>query len=97
MKKVNGLDENFFDDGFVILSQEVNRNADQSVIFKIKYKAKTGQGEIENEDYFYLILSTDKIQSLGLSDLKADSFLTEEEIGKYIDKEGFGKINKIVK
>lgn len=97
MKKANGLDENFFSDELVILNQEVVKDSDQSVTFKIKYKAKTGQGEVENEDYFYLILSADKIKSLGLSDLKADTFLTEEEIGKYIDREGFGKISKFIK
>lgn len=97
MKKVNGLDENFFSDGLVVLSQEVVKDADQSVIFKIKYKAKTGQTEVENEDYFYLILSADKIKSLGFNDLKADTFLTEEEIGKYIDREGFGKISRFIK
>lgn len=96
-KKINGLDENFFGDGFVILNQEVVKSADQSVTFKIKYRGKTGQEEVENEDYFYLILSADKIKNLGLEDLKADTFLTEEEIGKYVDREGFGKISRIVK
>lgn len=94
-KKINGFNENFFNDGFVILSQEATKNSDQSVFFKIKYRAKTAQGEVENEDYFYLILSADKIKELGITDLKPDTFLTDDEIERHLGKEGFGKISRV--
>lgn len=94
-KALNGLDENFFNDGFVILNQETVKETDQSVLFKIKYRAKTAGGEVENEDFFYLILSGEKVKNLNLTEITANAFLTEDEIKNNIAKEGFAKINKI--
>ena len=72
-------------------SQEIAQEQDGSTIFKINYRYK----ENPYSDFFYLMLSDTKLQSLGFSDLAANRFLSEPEIKKYLNQPNFANISKI--
>lgn len=78
-----------------ILSPQIQKTADGSTLFKVKYRVKQGDLENEMEDYYYLILSDVKKVELGASNLKANVFLTEEDIRKNLGQTNFAKIGKV--
>jgi len=78
-----------------ILSPEIQKTADGSTLFKIKFRIKHGDTETEAEDFYYLILSEEKKVELGLNNLKANVFLKEEDVIKNLEQENFAKIEKI--
>ena len=91
----NNLEAGFFENNFQLISQEIQKTSDQSTIFKIKYNIILGGKSQETEDFYPLILSEAKIKELGLTNLKANVFLSDAEIKANINRTGFAKITKI--
>lgn len=93
--KLNGVDNGFLVDNLKVLSQEVQKDESGNTIFKIKYRIESAGSNTIYEDFFYLVISEAKKGELGLADLKANVFLSEEDINNNLAKEGFAKITKI--
>jgi len=80
-------------DGLKIASQAVSKEADGSTIYRVNFSYNDNQ----YSDFFYLMLSEAKLKELGLNDLSANRFLSEQELKKYINQPNFAKISKINK
>lgn len=78
-----------------VLLSEIQKTSDGSTLFKVKYRIKQNSAENEMEDFYYMILSDAKKSELGVTNLKANAFLSEEDIRKYLGQENFAKIGKI--
>lgn len=96
-KNQNNLDSQYLIDNLNILTQDVQKDDAGNTLFKISYRVGAEGASPINEDFFYLVISDAKKSELGLSDLPSNNFLSEENIAKNINKEGFAKITKIQK
>jgi len=96
-RESNSVDEIYLNEHLQTLSKEVRKTDDQSTIFKIKYRIEKNGSTAEAEDFFFLMLSEAKKNELGLSNLKSNTFLSEEDIRKNLGKENFAQITKIQK
>lgn len=94
-KQQNNLGAIDWQDSLKFLSQEVQKTADGSTLFKISYKIIRDKDEVSNEDHYYLTLSEEKKKELGLSYLLSNTFISEEDISKNLNQENFVKIGKI--
>lgn len=95
--KQNDLNAEYLVDNVKILDRKVEKDSSGSSIFKIKFRLKTDDSGKIYEDFYYMLLSEYAKETLKLTSLKANVFLSEEIIIENINKEGFAQITKIQK
>lgn len=95
--EINGLDNGYIQEHITILEGKTQRLADQSIIFEIKYIVKSDNADVENNDFFYLLVSEAKKNELEITNVEADTFLNDEQIKSNLGKERFARISKIEK
>jgi len=96
-EEYNGVNADYLSGHVKIIKQEVQKTQDQSTLFKVNYRIERDGSQEEAEDFFFLILSEQKKDELGLAGLRPNAFLSEEDIKDNIAKAGFAKITKIQK